>query len=152
MKNQTRRAAKKNTQHKVTARPKKLTDLQKRTVDIYFSMRKSNRGKAYELAGSECRGETATTEAKRMFKLPKVAAYYNSLRKRATERAKRTADEIIAELEKVGFQRTKNRNKVRALEVLAKRFNLFPNRHELTGKDGGPIQYNLSVTKTYKKK
>lgn len=128
------------------------TILQKRACDIYHAMKKPNKRAAYELAGYQCQGKVAKTEAQRMFDLPHVKAYLDSLKEKATERAQRTADEIIAELEKIGFQRTKNRNKVRALELLGRRFNLFPNRQELTGKDGGPLELKISVTKTYKKK
>lgn len=145
-----RRAAKKHTGTKVTA--PSLTMRQKRLCDIYHAMKTSNKQKAYELAGYKCRGKTAKTEAQREMDKPHVKAYLDSLKEVATERAQKTKDEIIAELEKVGFSRTQNRNKVRALELLGRRFNLFPNRQEITGKDGGPLKLNVTVTKTYKNK
>ncbi len=142
--------AKKHTKSKVTAAS--LTIRQKRLCDIYHAMEKPNKRIAYELAGYKCRGETARKEAEREMAKPLVKAYLDSLKETATKNAQKTADEIIAELEKIGFQRKKNRNKVRALELLGRRFNLFPNRKELTGKDGGPLELNVKMTKTYKKK
>jgi len=146
-----RTAAEKRTGTKATA-PPSLTIRERRICDIYHSMKKPNKRIAYELAQYKCRGATAKTEAQRVMNKPHVKAYLDSLKKAATENAQRTADEIIAELEKIGFQRTKNRNKVRALELLGRRFNLFPNKQEIMGKDGGPLELNVSVTKTYKKK
>ena len=115
-------------------------------------MKKPNQRIAYELAGYESRGETARVEAQRMMKVPHVKAYLDSLKERATQKAQRSAEDIISELEKIGFGKKKDRNKVRALELLGRRFYLFPNRQELTGKDGSPLYLNVTVTKTYKKK
>lgn len=137
-----RTAAKKHTgANKVTALS--LTIRQKRCCDIYHSMKEPNKGLAYELAGYKCRGKTAKTEAQREMDKPHVKAYLDSLKEVATENAQRSADEIIAELEKIGFSKTRNRNKVRALELLGRRFNLFPNRQELTGKGGGPVEVTV---------
>lgn len=124
-----RRVAKKHTEPKVSALS--LTIRQKRCCDIYHAMEKPNKRIAYELAGYAARGKTAITEAQREMDKPHVEAYLDSLKKAATEKAQRTADEIITELEKVGFNRGwGEKAKVRALELLGRRFNLFPNKQE----------------------
>lgn len=191
-----RGTAKKHTRPKVTV--PSLTILQKRTCDIYHSMRKPNKRKAYQLAGSTCKGETARIEAERLLGKngPKhVKAYLDSLKKVATENAQRTADEIIAELEKLAFANmadyvtfdkkgvelkdskklTRKQmaaisevtqvstkygvrkafrlyDKPECLHLLGKRHGLFPNRQEVTGKDGGAIEHNVSIVHFSKKK
>lgn len=164
-----------------------LTILQKRCCDIYHSMKKPCKQRAYKLAGSTTRGKTAKTEAHRMMELPHVKAYLDSLKEAATERAQRTADEIIAELEKIGFSNIKDyldfgpkkgvvlkdskkltpeqlaaiesisetttqhggtirfklHDKPESLHLLGKRHGLFPNRQELTGKGGGPVEVTV---------
>lgn len=108
-----------------------LTIRQKRSCDIYHAMKKPNKTKACRLAGFTMGGKHAKTEAQKTFNLPHVKAYLDSLKEAATERAQKTADEIIAELEKVGFKRGwGEKAKVRALELLGRRYNLFPNRQE----------------------
>lgn len=97
-----RRTAKKTTKSKVTVR-QELTPLEKRFVDIYFSMKTPNLGEAYEMVGYKCTGETARVEANRTFKRPLVKAYYDSLRQEATVLAVKEASDIIAELEKLAF-------------------------------------------------
>jgi len=169
--------------------------MQKRACAIYHSVKKPSKEKAYELAGYKCRGDAARTEAQRMMDLPQVKAYLNSLKEKATERAQKAADDIIAELEKIGFSnisdylsfgpngvvlkdsteltpdqlaaiesisetttqhggtiRFKLHDKPESLHLLGKRHGLFPNRQELTGADGGPLELKVTVTKTYKKK
>lgn len=66
-------------------------------------MRKPSKLKACRLAGYTMAGKHAKGEAKKTFNLPHVRAYLDSLKEVATERAQKTADEIIAELEKIGF-------------------------------------------------
>lgn len=188
-----RRPAKKLTRTKVTG--PSLTILQKRACDIYHSMKKPSKLKACRLAQYKMGGKHARNEAQKTFDLPHIKAYLNSLKAMATENAQRSADEVIAELEKIGFSnisdylsfgpngvvlkdstkltteqlaaiesisetttqhggtiRFKLHDKPESLHLLGKRHNLFPNRQELTGKDGGPLELNVKVTKTYKKK
>jgi len=66
-------------------------------------MKKPNQAKAYKLAGSKCRGATLIEEASRTLNKPQCKAYLRKLGQRATMRAEKTADDIIAELEKLGF-------------------------------------------------
>lgn len=86
----------------------KLTILQKRTCDIYFSMKKPNQAKAHKLAGSKCTGKTLEVEACKTLNKPQAKAYLKKLGQRATERAEKTADDVIRELEKLGFATIKN--------------------------------------------
>ncbi len=184
--------AKKHTKSKVTAAS--LTIRQKRLCDIYHAMEKPNKRIAYELAGYKCRGETARKEAQREIAKPHVKAYLDSLKETATKNAQRTADEIIAELEKIAFSniadyvtfgkkgvtfRDSNKltrkqmaavsevtevstkygkrkafrlwDKPESLQLLGKRHGLFPNKQEVTGKDGGPIEHSVSVVHFSKK-
>lgn len=188
-----RKAAKKHTGTKVTALS--LTILQKRFAHILHSMPKPNQAEAYRLAGYKGKPSVREVNACRLLKNDKVAAYMKTLTQKAMERAERTADEIIAELEKVGFSsigdylafgpngvvlkdsteltkeqlaaiesisetttqhggtiRFKLHDKPESLHLLGKRHGLFPNRQEITGEDGGPLELNVTVTKTYKKK
>lgn len=174
---------------------RKPTKLQRQLVEIYFSMRVPNKREAYEQAGYQARGETARVEAERTLQLPHVAAYLEELRAKSQKRAEKTADEIIAELEKIGFANIRNyisdenqiqdisqlppeiaaavesiqttvtvtsnkdgsreyetkntkfklHDKRAALVDLGKRFGIFPNKTELTGKDGGPIEANVTL-------
>jgi phage terminase small subunit len=99
---------KKKTKRKNKSTPNKpphraLTDLQKKMVDNYHSMRKPCKGKALEAAGSTMRGRTAIREATRLFQLPHVEAYHKSLQKKATENAVKSEADIIAEMELLAF-------------------------------------------------
>jgi phage terminase small subunit len=86
---------------------RKLTLPQRRFVEILFSMEKPNQRKAYEQVYA-CRGKTADVEAHRTLKLPQVKAYLKKLQKKSEERAIKSAADIIAELELVGFSNIKN--------------------------------------------
>lgn len=185
-----RRAAKKH-----TGPAPSLTIRQKRLCDIYHSMKTPNKQKAYELSGYKCRGKTAKTEAQREMDKPHVKAYLDSLKATATANAQRSADEIIAELEKLAFANMADYvkfnkegvelidsaklfrkqmaaisevtqvstkygvrkafrlyDKPECLHLLGKRHGLFPNRQEVTGKDGGAIEHNVSIVHFSKKK
>lgn len=78
------------------------TPLQRQFVETYHSMRKPNKREAYEEVYA-ARGETARVEAERTLRLPHVKKYLKKLQKKSEERAVKTAADIIAELEKVGF-------------------------------------------------
>ncbi len=86
-----------------TRKSTKPTILQQRFCQILHSMKKPNKLKALQLAGSCMKGETGRVEAERTLQKPHVAAYFKKLSKRAESRAEKKADEIIAELEKIGF-------------------------------------------------
>lgn len=118
-------AAKKLTVNKVTAKPR-LTGLQKRSVDIFHCMKKPSKLKAYQMAGSKMKGKVGCDEARKMFEKPHVAAYHESLKQKATENASKTEAEIIAEMEKLAFKAENDKVKIRALELLGRRFGLFP--------------------------
>lgn len=131
-KTKAKRAAKKSKTNKVT-RPalKELTDLQKRFVDILHSMAVPGILKAFNLAGYKSTGKVGQVEANKVLNKPQVRAYYESLRQEATERAQKSADDIISELEQIAFSKKRDNLKVRCLEFLGKRFGLFPNKVKL---------------------
>lgn len=112
---------------------RKLTVKEKRFVDILFTMSEPNQTQAYIQAGYKSRGATAMAEASKVIRKPKVAAYLAKLKAGATKRAEKTADDIIRELEGLGFAEltkeglVKAGDKLRALEALGKRFGIFPN-------------------------
>ncbi len=71
------------------------------------------------------------------------------LLKGQAERAEKTSDDIIKELEKIGFKRTKLpqsgrlSDRIKSLELLGKRFGIFPNKTDIGGKDGKPIPVSI---------
>lgn len=108
-KKKAKRAAKKHKTNKVTTRPAlNLTELQKRCVDILHSMKKPEKLKAYNLAGYKLTSKAGSVEVNKLLNLPHVRAYYESLRQKATERAEKSADDIIKELEKIAFSNIKD--------------------------------------------
>lgn len=119
-----RRAAKKSHTIKVTTRPrlKELTELQKRFVDILVSMKHPVKLEAFQLAGSKSTGKVASVEAQKTLNKQHVRAYYESLRQGATERAKKSADDIIEELTKVAFSNIKQYLNIEDDEVYFKDF------------------------------
>ncbi len=85
---------------------KTITPLQNRFCDIVVLMEltgKVNKRKAYELAGYRCRGETARVEAERTLQIPHVRAYLARARACVKKKLTKTQDDIIAQLERLGF-------------------------------------------------
>lgn len=76
-------------------------------------MKKPNQAQAYKLAGSKSKGRTLTQGAYETLNKPVCQAYLKKLRKKSEEHAVKTADEIIRELEKVGFSNIKDYIEVR---------------------------------------
>ena len=132
---------------------KTLTGLQKRYVDILHSMLKPNKGEAYRLAGSTMtNAKNRSCEAQKVLKKPHVAAYYNSLRQKATEHAEKTSAEIIEALENIAFDETeKTRDRIRALHDLGLRYGIFPTREVIT-QDQGELKPFKVVLSPEKKK
>ena len=124
---------------------------QKRFCRIYHSMKHPNQAQAYELAGFKSRGKAAEAHASRLVRNGRVKAYLEKLGKSAEARAEKTADEIIRELEGIGFEKLKKRglvkasDKIKALEALGKRYSLFPNNVQHTGKDSEPLSMTVYV-------
>jgi len=71
-------------------------------------MRKPNKREAYILAGSTSTGETARVEADRTLRKPHVSAYLEKLQNKAMTKAVKTAEDIIRELELMGFSNIGN--------------------------------------------
>lgn len=85
---------------------KTLTPLQKKFCDILILMEisgKVNQAEAYKLAGSQCTGKTARTNASRMLTNANVSAYLSRARARVKRVVEKTEAEIIAQFEKLGF-------------------------------------------------
>jgi len=101
----------------------KLTDLQRRTCEIYISMKKPNKTQAYKQAGSKSTGRTLEQVAFQTLKKPVCQAYLAKLRKKSEKKALRTADEIIRELEKIAFSNMENYIGVKTQRVSIKDFN-----------------------------
>lgn len=118
-KTKAKRAAKKSMTNKVT---KELTGLQKRFVDILISMKKPIKLKAFNLAGYKSTGKIGQVEAHKTLNLSHVRAYYDSLRKKATEKAEKSADDIIKELTKIAFSNIKDYLNIEDDEVYFKDF------------------------------
>ena len=98
--------------------------------------------KAYKEAGFKVKSDqVARNNASRLMRtnayvLEKIAG----LLKTQEKRAEKTADDIIRELEKIGFNSAKKvSDRLRALELLGKRFGLFTNKQEISSKDDGPL-------------
>ena len=107
---------------KKKTKKRKLTGLQKRFVDILHSMASPSKLKAFNLAGYKSTGKVGQVEANKTLNLPHVKAYYKSLRKKATERAQKSADDIIEELTKVAFSNIKHYLNIKDDEVYFKDF------------------------------
>jgi len=89
-----------------------LTPLQKKFCDILILMEisgKVNQGKALELAGSKCRGKTATEVASRITRkvqVKKYLAHARALNSRVAEKKQeKTREEIVREYEIMAFAR-----------------------------------------------
>ena len=79
-----------------------------------------------------------------------------TLLKAQEKRANKSADEIIEKLEKIAFKKGKLPNKgrlsdqIKSLELLGKRFGIFPNKTEISGVDGEPLAPITVVVKNEK--
>ena len=131
---------------------RKLTPLQKRFVEIYFSMGKPDKRIAYEKSGYKCRGETARVEAEKTLRKPYVAEYYEFLLSKATENAKLTKSQILKNISRIGTRAERIGEfgtALKAEKLKGDHIGMFKRKHEHTGADGGPI--SITVTKTYEK-
>ncbi len=80
----------------------RLTIRNKKFCDKLHSMKEPNQRVAYESA-YKCRGHTAEVEACNLLKKPLVAEYLQKLKDKATKQAEKSAQDIIKELEILGF-------------------------------------------------
>ena len=183
-----KKSVKKSTAKK-HAKTTSLTILQKRFAHILHSMPRPNQAEAYRLAGYKGKPSVIEANACRLAKNDKVVAYMKTLTQRAMERAERAADEIISELEKIGFSnisdylefgpsgvvlkksenltpnqlaaiesisetttqhggtiRFKLHDKPESLQLLGKRFGLFPNREVITPDQGELKPFKVVLT------
>lgn len=110
-----------------------------------------DRARAYKAAGYKVKSDQAArNNATRLMRtneyvFEKIAA----LAKGQEKRAEKSADDITKELEGMGFAKLtksgliKASDKIKALELLGKRFGLYPNNVELSGKGGKPIPVQI---------
>ncbi len=83
----------------------KLTDRQKRTCQEY-NIHPKSKADAYRKV-YKCSKATAATEGPRTLRIPHVKAYLKTLQDKKEERAKKSAADVVAELEKIGFSNIK---------------------------------------------
>lgn len=126
----------------------KLTTLQRRTCEIYHSMKKPNKTQAYKLAGSKSKGRTLEQEAYKTLKRPLCREYLKKLRKKSEEHAVKTADDIIKELEKLAFSNIKNYITVEGNSVKIKNFEDLTEAQlaaiaEISKTTGGTVKIRL---------
>lgn len=96
-----------------------------------------DRVRAYKAAGFKVKSDNVARANVNRLMLSNVIVQdkIKDLLEKQKERAEKTADNIIEELEKIGFgKKTKDVNKIKALELLGRRFGLFPNKqvHDAT--------------------
>jgi phage terminase small subunit len=71
-------------------------------------MKHTNEAEAYRLAGYRGTGNTARVNASKILKKANSMEYLAKLGEKATARAEKTADEVIAEIEKLAFSNMGN--------------------------------------------
>ena len=136
-------------------KPKMLRPKEKRFVEFYLGEAKFNGTKAAKLAGYSA--NSATAIASENLRKPHIIAYMRELQ----ETEGLNEFQTLAELRDVAYSDWRDhvqvivdghgnetailqlRDKVKALELLAKIQGLTVDRHEVTGKDGGPIATEL---------
>jgi len=175
---------------KVKSRKKGLSDQHKRFCQEYVI--DFNRVRAYRKAYPKCKSNASAKGCvnKLMLSNTILHEFIERLLKKQAKRAEKGADDIIKEMEKIGFSNIKDYlkikdqgvvvkntedisddkaaaiasvsqtetkdggsikftlyNKVTALELLGRRYGIFPNRTELSGLGGQPIQIKLITFK-----
>lgn len=105
---------------------------------------------AYEAAGFKPnRGNAARLKANEHVSM-RVAELQGDMAERTVEKAAKTRTDVVTELAKIGFVDVKD-DAVKASDKRAALLNLAQiegwvvERHEHTGKDGGPIRHDMSV-------
>lgn len=87
---------------------RKLTPLQRRTCEIWFTMKHPNQAEAYRLAGSKSRGNTLIVEACRTLKKPQCKEYLAKLAEKTAEKTALSAEEVVEELRLLAFANIKD--------------------------------------------
>ena len=101
---------------------------------------------AYGRAGYSENGAAAS--ASTLLRNPKVVEEIEKLEDVASKRATMLLDEIVSGVEKIakdGEESTKDR--LKAYDMLLKVQGVYTQRYEHTGKDGGPINHALDLSK-----
>lgn len=105
---------------------------------------------AYRRAGYKAATDNvAAVEGHKLLRNPKVAQAIKAAQSKRAERTELTADEVIGGLRKeYGRKDTTGAARVRALELLGKHLGMFPDKQEVSGPKGGPIEYEYRNTLT----
>lgn len=115
-----------------------LTIKQRLFVEAYLA--NPNATRAAIKAGYSAK--TAASQGERLLRNVEIRA----LVEKRVESFGKTADDVLKELGKMAFgsHRTYRSDKVKSLELIGKHFKLFTDKVESTGKDGGPIQHEIT--------
>lgn len=87
-------------------RSNKITERQKRVCQEY-NIRPKSKSDAYRKV-YKCSKATADTQGPNCIRKPHVKAYLKTLQSKKKHRARKTADDVVAELEKIGFFNVKS--------------------------------------------
>ncbi len=118
---------------------KKLTNKQRAFCREY--MIDLNATQAAKRAGYS--KKTAYSMGQRLLKNVEIQKFLKKLQNKQEKRASMNADEIIERLERIARKTPKVRDKIKAMELLGKRFGIFPNKNEVTGKECEPIKLQV---------
>jgi phage terminase small subunit len=123
----------------------------KRKLFVAEYLKDHNATAAYKRAGYKSKNDNvAAVSALQLLRNPQISAAVSEATAKQIERVEVTADWILLRLKQnaeralaadLKFGGVANR----ALELLGKHIGLFPDKVELTGKDGAPVQNELTV-------
>jgi phage terminase small subunit len=120
-----------------------LTDKQKSFVEEY--MKDLNGSEAVKRCGYNTKNPNRI--ASELLRNPGVRFSIDALKDQRTKHSDVTSDYVLKEIHHI-VEKTKDGNPsaaLRGLELLAKHLGMFVERQEITGKDGGAIEYNQKV-------
>jgi hypothetical protein len=123
----------------------KLNAKQKLFCDLYVAHGQSEGHKCYLEAGFKPASQyTLTSGVTQLLKLPQVK-FYLGLRQAETEREVTvTRNYVIERLKQIADDSRNDAARVAALKQLGQHLNMWVDRTELTGRDGGPVAFSDS--------
>ena len=83
-----------------------------------------------------------------LLQIPHVAAAVAAAQGQKIRRVEITADAILARLDALADGAERDSDKIRALELLGKHLRLWAETVEHSGPNGGPLQVNISITRS----
>ena len=87
--------------------------------------------------------KTAGSQGHDLLKNPEIAAAIKKAQKKAISRYERTHDEVLESIYEIGQEARvamQYSPALRAKELIGKHFGMWPDKREVTGPNGGPIQ------------